>query len=156
MHTMNNARMEKAYRHWGHDIADEDTPLEAGLGFAVAFDKKAAFIGKNTLEKHRQKNMPATKRMLALALLDDSEAAPMIYHEEPIYRDGKLVGSTTSGAWGHRVNKSLGLGYVHHRDGVTADWLNSASWEIELAWRRYPITVRLQAFYDPKGERIKT
>jgi heterotetrameric sarcosine oxidase gamma subunit len=156
MHSMNNARMEKAYRHWGHDIGDEDTPLEAGLGFAVAFDKKGDFIGKKTLEKLRRKNTPPKKRMVALALLDDSAAAPMIYHEEPLYRDGNLVGSTTSGAWGHRVNKSLGLGYVHHRDGVNADWLNSAHWEIELAWQRYPIAVQLQAFYDPAGERIKT
>jgi 4-methylaminobutanoate oxidase (formaldehyde-forming) len=156
MHTMNNARMEKAYRHWGHDIADEDTPLEAGLGFAVAFGKKGGFIGKKALEKQRQKNAPLKKRMIALALADDSETAPMIYHEEPIYRDGALVGSTTSGAWGHRVDKSLGLGYVRHHDGVTHDWLNSGAWEVELAWRRYPARVQLQAFYDPRGERIKT
>ena len=156
MHTMNNARMEKAYRHWGHDIADEDTPLEAGLGFAVAFGKKGGFIGKKALEKQRQKNAPLKKRMIALALADDSESAPMIYHEEPIYRDGALVGSTTSGAWGHRVDKSLGLGYVRHHDGVTHDWLNSGAWEVELAWRRYPARVQLQAFYDPRGERIKT
>jgi 4-methylaminobutanoate oxidase (formaldehyde-forming) len=155
MHTMNNARMEKAYRHWGHDIADEDTPLEAGLGFAVAF-KKNGFIGKNSIEKRRQKNVPLKKRMIALALHDNSDAAPMIYHEEPIYRDGKIVGSTTSGAWGHRVGRSLGLGYVHNSEGVTADWLASADWEIELAWQRYPIKVQLESFYDPKGERIRT
>ncbi len=57
MHSMNNARMEKAYRHWGHDIADEDTPLEAGLGFAVAWDKTGGFIGKEALEKQRAKNV---------------------------------------------------------------------------------------------------
>jgi heterotetrameric sarcosine oxidase gamma subunit len=155
MHTMNNARMEKAYRHWGHDIADEDTPLEAGLGFAVAF-KKNGFIGKSSLEKHRQKNVPPKKLMIALALHDSSDAAPMIYHEEPIYRDGKIVGSTTSGAWGHRIGRSLGLGYVHHSEGVTADWLTSANWEIELAWKRYPVKVQLESFYDPRGERIRT
>ena len=80
----------------------------------------------------------------------------MMYHEEPIYRDGEIVGSTTSGAWGHRVEKSLGLGYVRHADGgVTEDWLEAGKWEIEIAWQRYPITVQLQAFYDPKGERIR-
>jgi heterotetrameric sarcosine oxidase gamma subunit len=155
MHTMNNARVEKAYRHWGHDIADEDTPLEAGLSFAVAF-KKNGFIGRNGLEKHRRKNVPLKKRMIALALHDSSDAAPMIYHEEPIYRDGKIVGSTTSGAWGHRVDRSLGLGYIHNSEGVTQDWLASADWEIELAWQRFPIKVQFESFYDPKGERIRT
>jgi 4-methylaminobutanoate oxidase (formaldehyde-forming) len=94
--------------------------------------------------------------MVALSLVDDSDNAPMIYHEEPIYRNGELVGSTTSGAWGHRVGKSLGLGYVHNPEGVVPEWLTSADWEVELAWRRYPAKVQLQAFYDPKGERIKT
>jgi 4-methylaminobutanoate oxidase (formaldehyde-forming) len=155
MHTMNNARMEKAYRHWGHDISDEDTPLEAGLGFAIAFEKKGGFIGRRVLEKQRQKNRPLTKRLVALALLDDSAAAPLMYHEEPIYCGGQIVGSTTSGAWGHRISKSLGLGYVHHPDGVTAEWLSANSWEVELAWQRYPVKLQLQAFYDPKGERVK-
>ena len=156
MHTMNSCRMEKAYRHWGHDIADEDTPLEAGLGFAVAWGKKGGFIGKNALGKLRKSKPVPSKRMVALALKDNSERAPMIYHEEPVYRDGKIVGSTTSGAWGHRVEKSLGLAYVHNDEGgVTTDWLRGGQWEIELAWRRYPIAVQVQAFYDPKGERMR-
>jgi 4-methylaminobutanoate oxidase (formaldehyde-forming) len=155
MHTMNNARMEKAYRHWGHDISDEDTPLEAGLGFAIDFDKKGGFIGRRVLEKHRQKNLPLKKRLVALALLDDSAAVPLMYHEEPIYCGAKMVGSTTSGAWGHRIGKSLGLGYVQHPDGVTAEWLSSNGWEVELGWRRYPVKLQLHAFYDPKGERTK-
>jgi 4-methylaminobutanoate oxidase (formaldehyde-forming) len=80
----------------------------------------------------------------------------MIYHEEPIYRDGKIVGATTSGAWGHRIGRSLGLGYVHNSEGVTPDWLTSANWEVELAWQRYPVKVQFEAFYDPKGDRIRT
>ena len=122
MHTMNNCRTEKAYRHFGHDIADEDTPIEAGLGFTIAWDKKNGFIGRDALLK--QKEAPVrTKRMITLALEDDSEASPLMYHEEPIYRDGIRVGSTTSGAWGHRINKSLGMGYLHCEEGVTKDWI---------------------------------
>ncbi|MFO1034571.1 MAG: FAD-dependent oxidoreductase [Hyphomicrobiales bacterium] len=132
MHGMNNARMEKGYRHWGHDIADEDTPLEAGLGFTVAWDKPGGFIGREALLKQREvKVLP--KRMVALALKDAGESAPMMYHEEPVYRNGVIVGSTTSGAWGHRVGKSLALAYVKNDGGVTADWLTSGSWEVELA-----------------------
>jgi heterotetrameric sarcosine oxidase gamma subunit len=154
MHSMNNARMEKGYRHWSHDIADEDTPLEAGLGFGVAWDKPGGFIGKAALEKQRAlKSLP--KRMVAIALKQDDAATPMMYHEEPLYRDGVLVGATTSGAWGHRVSKSLALGYVKNEAGVTKDWLEAGKWEVEIAWKRYPATVQLQPYYDPKGERIK-
>jgi len=80
----------------------------------------------------------------------------MMYHEEPIYRDGLIVGATTSGAWGHRVERSLGLGYVKNDDGVTKDWLDSGRWEVEIAWQRYPAKPQFHGFYDPKGERIKS
>ena len=154
MHTMNNARMEKAYRHWGHDMSDEETILEAGLGFAVSWDKKGGFIGHEALLK--QKSLPVlSKRMVCIALMDNSEKAPMMYHEEPIYRNGVIVGSTTSGAWGHRVNKSLGLGYVKNAEGVTKDWIEAGKWEIEIAWKRFDAQVQLGSFYDPRGDRIK-
>jgi heterotetrameric sarcosine oxidase gamma subunit len=154
MHSMNNARMEKGYRHWGHDIADEDTPLEAGLGFGVAWDKKGGFIGQKVLAKQRKlKLLP--KRMVAIALKDTSDAAPMMYHEEPVYRNGVIVGSTTSGAWGHRIGRSLALGYVKNPDGVTKEWLDGGTWEVELAWKRHAADVQFQPFYDPKGDRIR-
>ena len=82
--------------------------------------------------------------------------ARMMYHEEPVYRDGILVGSTTSGAWGHRVGRSLALGYVKCDDGVTKEWLESGKWEVEIAWKRYAADVQLQSFYEPKGEKIKS
>ena len=154
MHSMNNARMEKGYRHWGHDMSDEETPLEAGLGFAVAWDKLGGFIGREALLLQKaQKVLP--KRLVAIALEGNSTAAPMMYHEEPIYRDGVIVGSTTSGAWGHRVGKSLALGYVRNTDGVSAEWLASGIWEVELAWKKYRATVQFQPFFDSKSERIK-
>jgi glycine cleavage system aminomethyltransferase T len=153
-HLMNSARMEKGYRHWGHDIAEEDTPLEAGLGFTIAWDKPGGFIGREALLAQKQAG-PLKKRMVAIALDDDSETAPMMYHEEPILRNGVIVGATTSGMWGHRIGKSLALGYVRNEDGVTADWLSSGEFEVEIAWRRYKAKVQFGSFYDPKGERIK-
>jgi 4-methylaminobutanoate oxidase (formaldehyde-forming) len=154
MHTMNNCRTEKAYRHFGHDIADEDTPIEAGLGFTIAWDKKGGFIGRDALLK--QKEAPVrTKRMITLALEDDSETSPLMYHEEPVYRDGVRVGSTTSGAWGHRVSKSLGMGYVHCEEGVTKDWIDSGKWDVEIAWKRYEAKVQFTPFYDPKSTLIR-
>jgi len=155
MHSMNNARMEKAYRHWGHDIADEDNPIESGLGFAVAWDKPGGFIGRDALLPLRGAKT-LKKRLVSVALVEDGSAAPMMYHEEPIYRDGVLVGSTTSGAWGHRIGKSLAIALVKCTAGVTAEWWNSGNWEVEIAWKRYGIVVQVQPFYDPKGEKIKS
>jgi 4-methylaminobutanoate oxidase (formaldehyde-forming) len=154
MHSMNNARMEKAYRHWGHDIADEDTPLEAGLGFGIAWDKKGGFIGQKALARQRTQNVQE-KRMVAVALKDTGDTAPMMYHEEPVYRNGRLVGSTTSGAWGHRIGRSLALAYVKNPEGVSKAWLESGTWEVEVAWKRHAADVQFQPFYDPKGERIR-
>ncbi|MEM7425758.1 MAG: FAD-dependent oxidoreductase [Pseudomonadota bacterium] len=154
MHAMNACRMEKGYRHWGHDIADEDTPLEAGLGFAVPRSKTSDYIGRESILWQREQNV-LKKRMVAICLENGGADAPMMYHEEPIYRDGVIVGSTTSGSWGHRLGKSLALGYLHCDDGVTKDYVESGSFEIEIAWERYPATVQFAPFYDPKSERVK-
>ncbi len=101
-HAMNSLRLEKAYRHWGHDITDEDTPLEAGLGFAVAWSKPRGFIGREALL--RQKERGVTRRLIHIALQGDRA---LLYHNEPIWRDGALVGRTTSGMFGHTIGKPL-------------------------------------------------
>jgi len=153
-HAMGACRTEKGYKHWSHDIAEEDTPLEAGLGFVVAWDKPGGFIGREALLAQKAAG-PLKKRMVYVMLEDDSSTAPLLYHEEPICRDGVIVGSTSSGAWGHRLAKSIGMGYVRCPEGVTPDWLAGGQWEVEVACRRYPARVQLQPFYDPKNERIK-
>ncbi len=151
MHAMNSLRMEKAYRHWGHDIADEDTPLEAGLGFAVAWDKPGGFIGRDALVEQREKGL---KRRLVQFALDDPE--PLLYHNEPIWRDGVIVGYITSGMFGHALGKSLGMGYVENAGGVDADFINAGSYEIEVACERFTATASLKPFYDPQSLRIKS
>ena len=149
-HAVNSLRMEKAFKHWGHDIADEDTPLEAGLGFAVAFDKNDDFIGRDALL--RQKEQGLKKRMVQF-VLEDPE--PLMYHEEPIYRDGEMVGSTTSAMYGHSLGASVALGYVENEEGLNADWIKAGEYEIEIACERYPAKASLRPLYDPKGEKIK-
>ena len=150
-HAMNACRTEKAYRHWGHDIGDEDTPLEAGLGFAVAFDKPGGFIGKDALLRQKEEGVPK-RRLVQFKLEDDQK---LLYHEEPIYRDGELIGSITSGMYGHRIDASLGMGYLRAADGVTKDFIAEGSYEIEVAWERIPAKAQLAPFYDPKMERVK-
>ncbi len=154
---LNACRTEKGFRHWGHDIAEEDSPLQAGLGFAVNWDKPD-FIGRDALLRQKQAGVPA-RRLVQLVLDQDDVDAPMMFHEEPILRNGKIVGSTTSGAWGHRLNKSIAMGYVTcpEEDGgqATRDWIAEGSYEVEIAWKRFRATVQLGALYDPKAERVK-
>lgn len=151
MHAMNSLRTEKAYRHWGHDITDEDTPIEAGLGFAVAWDKPGGFIGKEALVEQRESGV---KRRLVQFALDDT--VPLMHHNEPIWRNGIIVGYITSGMFGHAVGKSLGMGYVHNEDGVDADFVNSGTYEIEISCQRFTATASLKPFYDPTSSRVKS
>jgi len=153
-HAMAACRVEKGYRHWSHDIADEDTPLEAGLGFTVAWDKPGGFLGREAIAEQRSRKL-LPKRLVQVMLADDSDAAPLLYHEEPIVRDGVIVGSIKSGAWGHRLGKSIGMGYVHTPAGITREWLESGRWEVEVACSRYPARVQLRPWYDPTNERIR-
>ena len=158
-HAMNACRTEKGYVHWGHDVGIEDTPLEAGLGFTCAYDKPGGFIGREALLAQKERGAPH-KRLLQfkLANLDASvkpSADELLYHEEPIFADGKAVGVITSGMYGHRVQASLGMGYVKMPHAVTADWVAATRFEIGVGDRRVAATAQFGPWYDPKSERIK-
>ncbi|MFO1296563.1 MAG: glycine cleavage T C-terminal barrel domain-containing protein [Rubrivivax sp.] len=131
-HAMNACRTEKGYRHWGHDIGIEDTPLEAGLAFTCAWDKPGGFIGREALLAQRGKSTPA-KRLLQFRL-EDGEA--LVYHEELIFADGEAVGVVTSGMYGHRVEGSLAMGYVRRPHPVTPEWIAATRFEIGVGARR--------------------
>jgi 4-methylaminobutanoate oxidase (formaldehyde-forming) len=150
-HALNSLRMEKAYRHWGHDVTPDNTPLEAGLGFVVAWDKAGGFVGKQALARQRDTGLHT--RLVQFAL-DDSDA--LLYHNEPIWRDGLIVGETTSGMFGHTLGQSLGMGYITNGNGIAdAAYINAGNYEIEVAGQRIPATASLQPFYDPKSSRVK-
>ncbi|MHB8696328.1 MAG: GcvT family protein [Solirubrobacteraceae bacterium] len=150
-HALNSLRIEKAYRHWGDDISEEDTVLEAGLGFTVVWDKPGGFIGRDALLRQREVGLP---RRLAVFTLDDPE--PLMYHNEPVWRDGVLVGRITSAMFGHTIGRSIGLGYVRRADGpVTTDWLAAGTYEVEIATERFPSSVSFRAPYDPTNARIR-
>jgi 4-methylaminobutanoate oxidase (formaldehyde-forming) len=150
LHALDSCRIEKAYRHWGHDIGDEDTPLEAGLMFAVKFDK-GDFIGRDALLRRRDRG---AERRLMQFLLSDPE--PLLYHDEPIWAGGRMVGRTTSGAYGHTLGGAVALGYVAGGKDAIADLMADARFEIEVAGRRFPATASLLPIYDPKGLRIRS
>jgi glycine cleavage system T protein len=148
-HAMDSLRMEKGYRSWGHDIGSDDTPLEAGLGFAVDLDRPG-FVGREALLRQREKPLA---RRLVMFTLDDPE--PLLLGDEPIWRDGVLVGRITSGAHGHTLGRAVGMGYVADAGGVDAAFVASGRWELEIATERLPARARLQPPYDPTSSRVR-
>jgi 4-methylaminobutanoate oxidase (formaldehyde-forming) len=148
-HALNSLRIEKAYRHWGHDITDEDTPLEAGLGFAVKFDKPGGFIGREALLRQQQGGL--RKRLVQFKL---KSPEPLLYHNEPIWRGDAIVGFVRSGMYGHSLGAAVGLGYVAVPQGAS-DAIGADDYDIEVAGSRYPATASLRPFYDPQNECIK-
>lgn len=149
LHALNSLRMEKAYRHWGHDISEEESPLEAGLMFAVKTDK-SSFIGRDAVL--RQKEERPRQRLVQFKLNDPE---PLLYHNEPIHRDGVIVGYLTSGMYGHTLGGAIGLGYVKNADGVDAAFVNEGRYEIEVAGRKLAAEASLRPMYDPKNEKVR-
>ena len=145
-HTLNSLRLEAGYKHWGHDITDEDTPIEAALSFTIAWDKEGGFLGKEALE-YQKAESARTKRLVQFKL-DDPEQ--ILVHEEPIYRDGVIVGRTSSGMYSHTFGACLGMGYLSNEEGVTREWLESGTFEIEIANVKVPATASLRPFYKAK------
>ena len=148
MHMMDSCRSEKAFRHFGHDITAEDHVLEAGLGFAVATGK-SDFIGRDAVLRKREEGLQA--RLLQFRLKDKE---PLLYHNEPIIRDGEIVGYLTSGSYGHTLGAAVGLGYVPC-PGETAKQVLASRYEIEVAGAHVEAAVSLRPMYDPAGERIR-
>ncbi len=148
LHAMDSCRIEKGFRHFGHDITEEDHVLEAGLGFAVK-TAKPDFIGRDAVLRRKEEGLRS--RMVQFLLTDPE---PLLYHNEPILRDGEVVGHLTSGAYGHTLGGAVGLGYVPCAGEAAADVLAS-TYEIEIAGSRVAAQASLKPLYDPKSERTK-
>ncbi len=149
LHVLDSCRIEKAYRHFGHDITDEDHVLEAGLGFAVKADK-GDFIGKEAVLEKRRSGLK--KRLLQFQLTDPE---PLLYHNEPIIRDGEIVGYLSSGSYGHALGGAIGLGYVPC-ENETVENLLSSKFEIDVAGNRFAATASLKPLYDPTSMRVRS
>jgi glycine cleavage system T protein len=148
MHTMDSCRIEKGYRHFGHDITCEDHILEAGLGFAVKLDKQD-FIGKRAIIEKKEKGLE--KRLLQFKLKDSE---PLLYHNEPILRDGEVSGYLSSGAYGHHLGSAIGMGYVPCK-GETLEQILLSTYEIDVAGTIVSAEVSSRPMYDPTSERMR-
>ncbi len=145
-------RMEKAYRDYGHDIDNTDSVLEAGLGFAVDLKKPGGFLGKDVVVAQKAAG-PLRKRLLQI-LVGDPE--PMLFHAEPVRRDGHAVGYIRAASYGHTLGGAVGLAMIDG-GGATIDqaWLDGGRWEVEIAGRLYPARASLKPLYDPSNARVK-
>ena len=149
---LNTLRIEKAYREYAHDMDNTHTPLEAGLGHFVKYDKPGGFIGRDALIRHKEKGL--LKQRLVQFLLEDPE--PLLHGTEVIYRDGKSVGYLQTGGYGFTLGGAVGLGFVEHEEGVSVDFIKSGVYEIDIAGERYPAKASLRPMYDPKNERPRS
>jgi 4-methylaminobutanoate oxidase (formaldehyde-forming) len=148
MHMMDSLRIEKAFRHFGHDITGEDHVLEAGLGFAVKTSKES-FIGRDAVLRKKEEGLDM--RLVQFRLNDP---LPLLYHNEPVIRDGEIVSYITSASYGHSFDAAIGLGYVPCK-GETAAQVLASAYEIEIAGERFSAQASLKPMYDPKSERVK-
>lgn len=148
-HALEHLRCERAYREFALDLTPDDTPLEAGLGFAVKLEKPGGFIGRDALARARDQRM--TRRMV-LFRMNDTECD--LHRDELIYLDGKRVGYIRSGAYGFTLNCAVGMGYISHPDGVDKKLVEQGRFEIEIAGQRFAAEASLQSFYDPQGRRL--
>ena len=147
---MESLRLEKGYRAWGSDITPNDTPFEAGLGWAVKLKKATPFLGRGALEKVA--GAPLKKRLVTFTVAD---ADVVLVGRETILRDGEPVGYLTSGGFGYTVGANIGLGYVRNADGVSDEFLQGGTYELVVADERVPATLHLAPLYDPGMMKIK-
>jgi len=152
MHTLDSCRIEKKFVHYGHDVAEVDTPLECGLGFVCDLDNGGDFIGRDAIRQQKETKSYMNKRLVQF-LLEDPDA--MLYHHEPILKDGKIVGHLTSGNYGHTLGGSVGIGYVEIDETITKEYVDSGGFEIDVGGERIASTASLSAMYDPQAKRMR-
>lgn len=148
-YSINSLRMEKAYRAWGAEITTGDTPYEGGLGFMVKLDKPTNFMGKEALLKQKATGV---KRRLASFVVEDPDA--MLWGGERIFRDGKLMGTTTSGYYGFTLGRAIAFGYVKSDELITPEFVTGGNYTIDFAGKPYPAKALLEPPFDPKNEKI--
>lgn len=145
-YALNGCRIEKGYRHWGHDLGPEITPLEAGLGFTIDWSKE--FRGRSALEAQRVRGI--SQRLVLLSVTGD----PLMVHDEPVLENGAVTGLTTSGARGVRTGLTLALALVKVAPGETAAETSQRQFEVDIAGTRHAASVLARPPYDPRGERM--
>jgi 4-methylaminobutanoate oxidase (formaldehyde-forming) len=147
---LESLRLEKGYRAWGTDITPNDTPLEAGLGWAVKLKTATPFLGRAALEAAL--GAPQKKR---LATFTTEREDVVLLGRETILRDGRFAGYLTSGGYGYSIGRPIGLGYLRNAAGITEDWVTSGRYELVVAGETVAARIAFEPLYDPRLERVK-
>ncbi|MGW8144405.1 MAG: GcvT family protein, partial [Anaerolineales bacterium] len=152
LEALDTLRLEKAYRDYGNDIDNLDTPLEVGLSRFVDFEKPGGFIGKEALLRHKEAGL---KYRLVQFLLKNPK--PLLHYGEPIYRDGERVGYIMAGGYGHTLGGAVGVGPVENVSGIASpNFIRSGVYEIKVAGERHQAMASLEPMYDPKLKRVRS
>lgn len=151
-YALEGLRLEKGFRAWSRELTPDITPLQAGLSFAVDFDKPCGFIGKEALLAAKDDPDHMKTRIVQL-VLDD--AGPQLWGGEAVLCNGVEVGEVRSAAYGHTLGAAVALCLLHAPQRLTADYIRSGTFEIDLAGTRMSATAHLRTPYDTKGERPK-
>ncbi|MEM7426231.1 MAG: glycine cleavage T C-terminal barrel domain-containing protein, partial [Pseudomonadota bacterium] len=149
LHAIDSCRMEKGFKHWGHDIGIGDTPIEAGLSFTIDWDKPGGFVGRDAVMRQRQGGV--RRRVIQF----EAPLEPLLLHEEPILRRGQHVGQTTSGARGFRTRKNLCFASIEVPRGEPLETTLSGVYDILAEGKRYGLTPLKKPVYDPAGTKMK-
>ena len=147
---LESLRLEKGYRAWGSDITPNDSPFEAGLGWAVKLRKATDFLGRQASEAIHA--APLKKRLATFTVVDKSV---VLLGRETILRHGQPVGYLTSGGYGYTIDSPIGLGYVRNADGVSDAFLTEGKYELIVANETYDAELSLEPLYDPENVRVK-
>ena len=152
-YAIESLRLEKAYRAFGRELSPDYNPVEAGLLFACKLKTDIGFLGREAVEQDRAAG--PRRRLVSLVLGPSGDA--MIWGGELVLRDGVAVGQVTSGAWGETLGALVGLAYIQDPSGamVTADYLRSGTYQVNVGGQLYPATVHLRPPFDPGGERVR-
>ena len=144
-------RLEKGYRAWASDLTANDTPFEAGLGWAVKLDSEIDFLGREALV--RMKSEAMTRRLVGFTVADPDA---ILLGRETIYRDGARVGWLTSAGWGYSIGKGIGYGYVRDEHGIDLKTIRDGNYELEVATTRFSAHAHLRPLFDPTNDRIRS
>jgi 4-methylaminobutanoate oxidase (formaldehyde-forming) len=148
---LSSLRMEKGYRDYGHDIDNTDSVLDVGLGFAVSLKKPGGFLGKDAVLAKKAKG-PPTRQLLQILLADPE---PLMFHAEPVLRDGRAVGYVRAASYGHTLGGAVGLAMVEAGEPLTEEWIGAGRWEVDVAGKKWPARASLRPLYDPDMLRVR-
>ena len=148
VHAMDTLRMEKGYLHWGHDISPEENQYEAGLNFAISYKKKVNFIGKDFLEKIKDKKLK--KKLFTFSLKESKPGFPLLLHDEPIYCGNQIIGRTTSANYSFNFKKNIVFGYINNSKEI-----DDTNLEIEVEKKKYKIILENKPLHDADNKIMK-